>query len=57
MVRKLKISNPAAQSVRVTIPKFIVQEFKLVDGQEVEVYMKGSKIIIDTVLRKDKEEN
>lgn len=55
MIKKLKISNPAAQSVRVTIPKFIVQEFRLVDGQEVEVYMKGSKIIIDTIVRKDKE--
>lgn len=55
MIKKLKISNPAAQSVRVTIPKFIVQEFRLVDGQEVEVYMKGSKIIIDTIVR-DKEE-
>lgn len=47
MIRRLRKVNNRTESIAVTLPKYLVEEFELFNGKEVDIFAKGRKIIID----------
>lgn len=49
MIRKLRNISSNPNSLMITIPRYIVEMLKLNANQDVEVELKGKKIIIQTI--------
>lgn len=49
MIRKLRNVSSNPNSLMITIPRYIVEMLKLNANQDVEVELKGKKIIIQTI--------
>jgi len=45
-------ATSTSDSLVITIPKYIVEQLQLNDNQEVDIEMKGQKIIINTNVNK-----
>lgn len=48
MLRKLRRATAGSDSLTVVVPKYIVEELKLFPDKEIDISVKGTKIIIDT---------
>ena len=53
MLRYVRKATTTSDSLVITIPKYIVEQLQLKDNQEVDVEMRGQKIIIDTNANKE----
>lgn len=56
MKRKLRRINPVSESLYITLPKYLVDLFNLQLYQEVDVTAKGTKIIIETNISNNTDE-
>jgi len=53
MVKKLRKLTNTSDSLMITIPKFIVDILELKADEEVDIEMKGKKIIINTNIKEE----
>jgi len=52
MLRYLRKATSTSDSLVITIPKYIVEQLQLNENMEVDIEMRGKKIIIDTNVNK-----
>ena len=48
MLRKLRKATSKSDSLSIIIPKYMVDELKLFPDKDVDINIRGTKIIIDT---------
>ena len=55
MLRKLRATHTGCNSLYVTFPRYIIDTLELQKQQDVDVTIKGSKIIVETKVKKGNE--
>lgn len=56
MLRKLRKLNNNSDSLFITLPMYFVDFLKLEKGQNIDISIKGKKLIIDTDVKQTEEE-